>query len=156
MLFSTGRERRRHEESFRRQVVSKRWTLSECFNAFGAVGSNPRWSWSARSSDGGTVVITLWKDRIVFKGGTVFYEDVKIDTEAWRDRPGNRERIANLIWAREHCNGFFKTVITIAKDERRQPREIRECFPKPEYNMRILSLNEGTGEFVACHQHLAK
>ena len=92
----------------------KKWTLSECFSSFGTAGSNPRWSWSARSLDGKTVVITLWKDRISFKDGAIAYEDIKIDTEAWRQRPGNRERIQNLIWARDHCDGFFKAVITFA------------------------------------------
>lgn len=132
--------------------MTKKWALGECFGYFGASGANPRWSWSARSADGSTVVITLWKDRISFRDGVVTYEDVKIDTEAWRDRPGNRERIENLKWARDHCGGFFKTVITIAVDEKSQPRQIRECFPKPEYNMRLLSLNETTGEFLAQHQ----
>lgn len=130
----------------------KKWTLSECFSSFGTAGSNPRWSWSARSLDGKTVVITLWKDRILFKDGAIAYEDIKIDTEAWRRRPGNRERIQNLIWARDHCDGFFKSVITIAVDEHRQPRQIRECFPKPEYNMRLITLNEHTGEFLARHE----
>lgn len=82
----------------------------------------------------------------------ITYEDVKIDTEAWRDRPGNRERIDNLKWARDHCSGYFRSVISVAENEDRQPRQIKECFPKPEYNMRLVALNEHTGEFLARHE----
>src|ERR1019366_2706519 len=43
-------------------TMPKKWGLAEAFAHFGATGRNQRWSWSARSADGKTVVITLWRD----------------------------------------------------------------------------------------------
>ena len=37
-------------------------TREQAFAAFGAKLRNVQWSWSARSPDGGTVVITAWQD----------------------------------------------------------------------------------------------
>lgn len=125
--------------------------LSECFASFGARGRNPRWSWSARSDDGAIVVITLWKDRLSFADGNVVYDDFGIDTSAWVERPGNRERIDNLIWARDRCGGFFRAVVTVAEDVSAQPRRIADCYPQPRWNMKLVELNEATGEFRAVH-----
>ena len=125
--------------------------LSECFAHFGAKGANPRWSWSARSEDGTVVVITLWKDRLSFDGGAIVYDDMGIDTGAWVDRPGNRERIENLKWARDNCDGYFRAVVTVAEDISAQPRRIADCYPQPRWNMRLVDLNESTGEFRAVH-----
>ena len=38
--------------------------LADAFDYFGVCRKNPRWSWSGRSLDGETVVLTLWKDQI--------------------------------------------------------------------------------------------
>ena len=125
--------------------------LSECFAHYGATGKNKRWSWSARSPDGKTVVLTLWKDRLVIRDGEVSYADVGVDTRSWQGRPGNRERLENLIWARDNCGGFFRTVITVAKDTNERPRRIHECYLQTNYRMQIQELNEETGEFRAVH-----
>lgn len=125
--------------------------LSECFSYFGAKGKNPRWSWSARSEDGRIVVITLWKDRLSLGGGVVLYNDIGIDTRAWVNRPGNRERLENLRWARDHCDGYFRAVVVVAEDPDVQPRRIVDCYPQPNWNMRLVELNDQTGEFRAVH-----
>jgi hypothetical protein len=39
-------------------MMRNRGTLKDCFAHFGATARNPRWSWSAISRDGNTVVIT--------------------------------------------------------------------------------------------------
>lgn len=125
--------------------------LSDCFRHFGAKGRNARWSWSARSEDGRVVVITLWKDRVSVVDGNVIYNDVDVDTSAWVHRPGNRERLENLCWARDNCDGFFRAVVVVAENIKAQPRRIVQCYPQPNWNMRILDLNEGTGGFRAVH-----
>lgn len=63
--------------------------------------------------------------------------------------PGNRERIENLKWARDHCDGLFRVVVTVARDTKEIPRHIADCFPKPNLVMRITDLDEETGEFRA-------
>lgn len=131
--------------------MAKKGTLTEAFAHFGAVPKNPRWSWSARSADGETVVITLWKDRISgHKQGRIEYnEGSHGDVVKWMSRPGNRERLDNLLWAQDHCGGLFRVIIAVAKDVTASPREIADCYPQSKLNMRILSLDEETGIFHA-------
>ena len=130
--------------------MSREWTLSECFAHFGATGANPRWSWSARSSDDKTVVLTLWQDQ--FKrgpGNTTIYEAIEKKGGNWLKRPGNRERLNNLIHAHDYCDGQFHVVVTIARDINANPRSIAECFPHDRLIMRITELDRQTGEFRA-------
>ena len=48
--------------------------LKEAFAQFGVAGRNQRWSWSARSDDGETVVLTLWQDLVKVRDGNVHYD----------------------------------------------------------------------------------
>jgi len=128
--------------------MAKNWNLSECFQKFGATGANSRWSWSARSPDGAVVVLTLWKDQIEVQGKTAIYDTFGKNLDKWVDKPGNRERLENLKWARDHCDGLFRVVITTAKDVSANPRAISECYPH-DMQMRLYDLNEDTGEFRA-------
>ena len=123
----------------------------EAFAFFGAKCANQRWSWSARSPDGKTVVLTLWQDRLdPANGNLVYHEHVRaISTGEWIKRPGNRERLENLKWAKEHCDGLFRVVIAVAEDVEASPRAIKECFPHEKLVMKILELDENTGEFHA-------
>jgi len=129
--------------------VAKKWTKKACFAHYGAVSANV-YSWSARSADGKTVVVTLWRDLIDYKAKPVTYGTiVRGDVSIWKERPGNRERLENLKWAREHCGGRFRVVITVAKNVTASTREIEECYPQDQMIMRITELNEETGEFKA-------
>jgi len=122
-------------------------TLRDAFAFFdGAKGRNPRWSWSARSTNGRTVVLTLWKHDIDDDGATIRVH--------WRGRPGRKrlgykELIENLIWARDHCGGLFHIVMIVAKDPNAQPRSIAKCWPDPGLVMKLSDLDETTGEFRA-------
>jgi len=132
--------------------MPKTWTHSEAFAYYGAGCANQRWSWSARSPDGKTVVLTLWQDEFSRNdddGGMAYHARVREDAAEWIKRPGNRERLENLKWAKEHCDGLFRVVIAIAKDVDARPRAIKECFPQPSLIMKIQELDEKTGEFRA-------
>lgn len=130
--------------------MPRKWTLSECFDFYNVKPDNPRWSWSARSEDGKVVVLTLWQDKFSRKGGIMVYEDIVDEApKDWSSFPGNAERLRNLEWAREHCNGDFRVVIAIPKDRNAPIRKISECFPKPELRMRIVDWDEETGSFRA-------
>jgi hypothetical protein len=130
--------------------MTKKWGLAEAFAHFGAVPKNPRWSWSARSADGKTVVINLWKDRISYQGGHIEYDErAKDDVSQWMAKPGYRERLENLIWARDHCDGLFRVNIAVAKDIHASPRAIEDCYPQPKLLMRITELNVASGAFRA-------
>jgi hypothetical protein len=130
--------------------MAKKLGLADCFKRYGASGRNPRWSWSARSEDGKVVVLTLWKDGISVSNGVTTYDSFDPSGRApWIDTPGNRERLENLKWARENCDGQFRVVVTVAKDVAAVPRAIADCYPQPNLIMRITELNEKTGEFRA-------
>lgn len=78
------------------------------------------------------------------------YADVPREgTATWTELPGNRERLENLVWARDHCDGLFRVVITTAKDVNASPREIVDCYPQDKLIMRITGLDDQTGEFTA-------
>lgn len=130
--------------------MAKEWTKTEAFAYFGAILTNVRWSWSARTPDGKMVILALWSDRFSRRKNPVEYEEVLGDrSPVWIARPGNRERSANLIWARDHCAGVFRVVMARAKDTSAEPREIDDCFPKDDLFMRMTYLNEATGQFGA-------
>src|SRR5277367_2991154 len=91
--------------------------LAQSFAHFKAAGKNPRWSWSARSADGETVVMTLWKDIIDYSSNPISYNTFgRKDLPEWIKRPGNQESIENLKWAVDHCAKKFRVVIIVAKD----------------------------------------
>lgn len=121
----------------------------EAFAKYGVAGKNQRWSWSARSSDGQTVVLTLWQDLVKLSEGVVYYDTFGHRSEEWSDKPGNRERLENLIWARDKCGGLFRVIITVAADTDEFPRRIASCFARPDWTMTLTDLNETTGEFRA-------
>jgi hypothetical protein len=124
-----------------------RWTREACFEHFGAVCKNPRWSWSARSPDGKTVVITMWEDEITEDGPTLMYQ-ARLRPRT-RKRPGETERLENLIWARDHCDGLMRVVRMTARDVNANPRSIATCYPDDEHIMRITALDEANGTFRA-------
>jgi hypothetical protein len=126
------------------------WTARDAFAHFGAVMKNPRWSWSARSPDGNVVVITWWKDEERRHDGKLVYDcrhHPRLDQ--WRDRHGNRDRTRNLAHARDHCDGLFRIVWAKARDPSERVRETVERYPDDAVWMRLVELNERTGEFLA-------
>jgi hypothetical protein len=130
--------------------MARKWTRTEAFRHFGVTLKNTRWSWSGRTPDGKTVVLALWSDRFRPKTLPLQYEDHRATpNQTWIDRPGNRERLDNLIWARDRCNGLFQVVMVRPKDRDSDPREVDESWPRDNVVMRIVNLNEHTGEFSA-------
>lgn len=129
------------------QANGSKWTREAWFEHFGAVCKNPRWSWSARSPDGKTVVMTMWEDEIVWDGLKATYQSrVRIRTDK---RPGEIERLDNLKWARDYCDGRVRVVRMTARDEKADPRNIATCYPDDDLIMRVTELDEMKGTFRA-------
>jgi hypothetical protein len=129
-------------------AMAKKWTHTACFQSFGTEPKNVQWSWSARSPDGKTVVVTLWQDLFVRKDGHLTYSRPETDRKDLGARPGFGELMENLVWAREKCNGRLHVIIAIARDRNADPRSIAECFPSPMV-MKLTHLDVGTGAYVA-------
>ena len=123
------------------------YTKKSSFDFYATKPSNPRWSWSARSEDGKTVAITCWIDR--FEHGTALYRShTRIGGDDWQSRPGHNEMIGNLAWARDNCEGEVRVVVAVSRDPNANPRSIKECYPQPNLRMRVMGLDEATGDFV--------
>ncbi|EDQ33884.2 hypothetical protein HPDFL43_05505 [Hoeflea phototrophica DFL-43] len=127
--------------------MAKNWTLSQSFERLGTVPKNKRWSWSGRSADGKKVSVTLWQD--LFQNGTMIYQSTATGTEeGWVGSNGHLELIENLVWARDHLDGEVSVIIAVAKDKTASPRSIAECFPQPNLIMRVIELDENSGDFT--------
>ncbi|MGD9540202.1 hypothetical protein [Methylocystis sp.] len=128
--------------------MADRWTHRACFDFFGVIPKNLRWSWSGRSLDGRTVAVTFWKDEFE-NGGKVYRSDPSRKKGKWVGSTAHKEFIENLIWSRDHCNGELHIIVATAKDVTADPRAIKECYPQKRLKMRLAYLDEKTGDFVA-------
>ena len=122
-------------------------THSQCFEFFGVLPKNARWSWSGRSPDGQDVAVTLWQDRFEEKGR--LYRSWQSDQPGeWKSRPGFVELIDNLVHARDNLEGKVHVILAIPKDKAARPRSIERSFPQPNLKMRVIELDENEGTFV--------
>jgi hypothetical protein len=88
--------------------------------------------------------MTLWRDEIGCHGDLLTYESrAKIRSK----KPSSKERLANLRWARDNCDGLVRVVIVTAKDVKAERRSIADCFPVDQLVMRITHLDDETGAF---------
>jgi hypothetical protein len=130
--------------------MARNWTLADAFAYDGAIARNSRWGRSARSPDGRTVVITLWDDEIDDDGNTVVADMFGHERlHLWKHKLGNRDRIKNLVWARDRCDRLFRVVMVTAKDSKASPRSIAKLYPHKTLVMKLVRLDENTGEFRA-------
>ncbi|MER9225791.1 hypothetical protein NKI39_09050 [Mesorhizobium sp. M0664] len=126
--------------------MPKKYTHTAAFAHFGTAPVNVQWSWSARNEGTKTVAVTLWQDE--FKkspGGRLVYERGPIWADSKTSR-GHYELMENLRWALDHCDGWVKVIIAVAKDKNAKPRSIKECAPT-KMQVKVMQLDEGSGEF---------
>jgi hypothetical protein len=128
--------------------LARKWTHTKAFEHFGTKPKNVQWSWSARNEAEKTVVVTLWQDMFSRKDGKFVYVRPGFEPSEPDTRPGFRELMENLVWARDHCDGRFKVIVAIAKDRNAVPRSIRECAPT-KMIMRLTHLDSDIGAFTA-------
>ena len=103
-------------------------TLKSAFAHFdGAVAANPVWAWAAQSSDGSTVVVTMWRDLLRVEDGYLVFE-VKAPTasEDWARRLGHRDRTAKLRHVQECCDSLFHGLIVEAADPSARVKSIKK------------------------------
>ena len=122
----------------------------EAYAALGAVLKNERWAWSGHSEDETTVVVTLWDDKLREVPRGVRYDIFDDpDIETWRSKRGNRERIRDLVLARDRCDGLFRVVLgrTNPGGDAMLAGSLYEA--RPDITMRLIDLDESTGAFSA-------
>ena len=124
--------------------MSRVWNKTEAFEYFGTKQKNPRWSWSARSEDGNTVVVTLWQDHFIDGGRKYLGQGIT----TLKTRLGHTELMENLRWALDNCDGVVRAVMAVAKDTKADPRSIAKCFPHPTLRMRIVEFEPDKRRFL--------
>jgi hypothetical protein len=124
-------------------------TLGECFGHFGAVCASRRFSRSAVSQDGQTVVVAMWDDELQREGDRVIYETRYRPALKGKLRGVDSEWIANVKWARAHCGSMVRVVILTAEDATANPRTVLYCYPDDSLVMRITHFDGRTGELRA-------
>jgi len=124
-----------------------KWTRKKCFDHYGVDYGNERWSWSGRSADGSVVAMTFWQGELSVKDGRFSYASRPRREE--KRRPGGTERLRNLQWARDHCDGIVRVVMAIAKDPSADTREAKSWTVRDDLLMRVTSIDESTGAFTA-------
>lgn len=125
----------------------KTTTLAEAFAFFGTYPANPRWSWSAVSPDLKTVAVTIWENEVGVDGSIDAFGSP--DLADWTSKQGNQERIRNLKIARDNCGGLFHVIWVTARDLNETSRTIAGRYPEERFMMKLLELDEVTGEFSA-------
>ena len=124
-------------------------TLAECFAHFGAVCASRRFSKSAVTQDGQTVVVAMWEDEVQRDGDRVVYELRYKPKLKGKVRGVDFELVANLKWARDHCFGLVRVVMVAAEDVTAEPRKITGCYPDDSLVMRITGFDSYTRTFRA-------
>lgn len=126
------------------------WTLSTCFEYFGAARSRRHFSGSAISRDGATVVVAMWEDEIVRQGSQATYRSRFGPALRGKSRGVSQQWITNLKWAIARCGACVRIVVLTPEDAEANPRVIRSCYPDDDLIMRITSFDATTGFFQAC------
>jgi hypothetical protein len=82
-------------------MMANKWTRTAAFRFFSTEPRNPNWSWSARSTDGQTVVVTLWKHEFTGSAGDMIY--ARSNLGDWHKGIGSRVFFEDLLWALAYC-----------------------------------------------------
>jgi hypothetical protein len=127
-------------------MLAGKMTHTKAFRTYGVKPRNANWSWSGRSADGKTVVVTLWKDEFKGLAGQMVYS--RPDRGDWSDGPGFRFFMEDLSWARENCDDMVRVIVATPKDEQGQTRRIADCYPQEKLLMRVTHIDPTTGAFT--------
>ena len=83
----------------------------EAFERMGYSVPAPRQDWTAESDTG--ICITLWRSELGFRNGKPWV-DTRVhagDNSIWKNKPGNRKRIAPLQRALDEFDGWVDAII---------------------------------------------
>jgi hypothetical protein len=119
-------------------------TRDKAFGQLGTKLKNRRRDLSARSTDGGTVAVSLWKDEIRGPAGKM-----TCSRSSW----GNWNRstylpfLKDLAWALAHCGGIVRVVIVVRAEENVLRVRTADCYPAQNLLMRVTFVDLVAGAF---------
>jgi hypothetical protein len=129
--------------------MMRTWTLSTCFEHFGAPRSRRHFGGSAISHDGTTVVVAMWEDEIVRQDRRATYRSRFGPTLKGKSQRVSLQWKTHLKWALEHCQGCVRVVVLTPEEMEASPRVIRSCYPDDGLVMQITEFDAKTGFFEA-------
>jgi hypothetical protein len=130
--------------------MKRAWTLTTCFEHFGAARSRKHFGGSAISNDGETVVVAMWEDEINRQDSQATYRSQFGPTLKGASRKISLQWRTHLKWAIAHCKGYVRVVVLTAEEMQASPRVIQSCYPDDGLIMRITQFDAKTGFFQAC------
>ena len=130
--------------------MKRTWTLSTCFEHFGAARSRRHFGGSAVSHDGEIVVVAMWEDEIVRQDSRATYRSRFGPTLKGKSQRVSLQWKTHLKWALAHCEGCVRVVVLTAEETQANPRVIRSCYPDDALIMQITDFDAKTGFFQAC------
>ena len=122
-----------------------KWTRTAAFKFFNTKPRNPNWSWSARSTDGKAVAVTLWKHELSGRAGELTY--TRNGMGDWHEGNGSRAFFQDLIWALMRCDGIVRVIIAVRDWSASPVIRMAECYPQKNLLMRVTHVNLVTGAF---------
>jgi hypothetical protein len=119
-------------------------TRSKAYRFFGTRPKNVYRSLSARSEDGCSVAITLWRDQLRGPPGHMVYELLN-----WGDwhRGNCRSFFKDLEHAVDNCGGIVFIVLVVRDLTNVAQVRTADCYPVKNWAMRITHLDSATGSF---------
>ena len=126
-------------------------TKTKAFAVYGTKCRNVRWSWSAVSDDGKTVVLVFWKDRA--PGGLDSYSDWGWAGTRVVEAVGNRYRKEHIQHAINKLGGIVRVVWAEAVDPNANPRRVKRWRALPDVTMKITDFDPDTGQWKAERVH---
>jgi len=119
-------------------------TRKKAFSDLGTKLKNPRRDLWARSADGGKVAVSLWKDEIRGRAGSLVCS--RSGWGEWHRAP-YRDFLHALAWALKKCGGIVNVVVVV-RDEQAMPRvRTADCYPASNLRMRVTHLDLVAGSF---------
>jgi hypothetical protein len=87
----------------------------------------------------------MWDDEFGREGNRITYQTQYRPALKGKSRSIESEWVANLTWARTHCDGIVRVVVLAAEDVNANPRTIQYCYPDDSLIMRITHLDVRSG-----------
>jgi hypothetical protein len=91
----------------------------------------------------------MWEDEIERKNAKVTYQSRHPPITQGQSSRISKQWIANLKWARDHCDSLVRVVVLVAKKSTSKPRKFHSCYPHETLVMRIMHFDVRTGAFRA-------
>jgi hypothetical protein len=125
--------------------MAARRTRKDAFSSYGITLLNVNWSLSGRSEKDRKVAVSIWKHDLTGPPGERVYD--RPSWGDWYSGSGRRYFFADLAWAREHCDGIVRIVLSIRKDGEPERVRVAESHADHDLRMRVTRMDPETGAF---------